>query len=362
MGQSVVCACGQRNKLDSYAFGEPRLCVACGQPLTVPAITLEDSTAGPVLEEVFEPVVTGFEEETEEGGGPPVTGFETPETETAPPAPEPAPRVWQGGVRETAAVVSDDQRCAACGRSFRGSWDRYARPGGEVCHICATQADPGYKPPGLQARRELYRPAPPMKQSARHPDEDSEAREQQRKRKREMTVLAVAAAVALLLVNVLPVEVWAAMLFSADLTQAEALSPAWNWVLRISGFTVSVVAHMMALHVALSLMRLLHEGGLRENVLPLLYLGVVFTLLNMFVSFARNYFGIVFGPVANILIGMALIITLMIQLLMIAGQFHLRLEGAMGFFFSWVLASLVMKPCVYALHRLLEGVIAAIAL
>ena len=362
MGQSVICSCGQRNKLDSYAYGEPRFCLACGLPLSIPPLAFPAQPGTDLTEEGFTPRVTGFEEDVTEANGAPTTGFETPTGETAPPEPEPPPRAWQGHVREAPAGLPEDQRCATCRRPFRGEWDRHASPDGDRCHICATQADLTYKPPDIQTRRELYRPVPPPKLAPKSAETDNEARQKEQKKKRELIILGAAAALTLLIVNVLPVEVWAAMLFASDLSQAETLSPAWNWVLRISGFTVSVIAHMLALHVALSLTQLLHEGGLRENFLSLLYLGIVFTLLNMFVSFARNYFGMVFGPVAGILIGMALILTLMIQLMMVAGQFHLRLEGLFGFFFSWVLASLLMKPCVFALHKLLQGVIAAIAL
>lgn len=349
MGQTVTCACGQRNSLDSYEVGETRVCVACGR-------LLSDHPEREYMEEGFAAAPGAFEEEP---GASQPTGFETPTEHVESPDAPPVARTWQDGVREAAAPVETD-RCARCNRPFRGDWDRNPRPEGAVCHVCAVQADQAYKPPDIRTRRELYRPQPPKPQGP--PAAGSSEEEERARKKREMLVLGGIAVVTLVLVNVLPVETWVAMLFSADPEKAAGLAAGWNWAVRIANFVTSAAGSMITLYVALAWTRLLHEGGWRANLPSLLYLGIAFALMNLFVSFIHGYAGMVFGPLAIALVGLAFVVTLMIKLLMISSQFHLRMEAGVGFVLCWAFAGILMTPCVFAVHRLVHGVVAAIAL
>jgi len=82
----------------------------------------------------------------------------------------------RGSYKPFAAKSTDDlkgvegpQRCARCGKPFRGDWDRYSSPAGLVCHICANLAGaepdrptpvvpPPVRTPTLKAQEE--RPEP----------------------------------------------------------------------------------------------------------------------------------------------------------------------------------------------------------
>ena len=352
MGQPVICSCGQKNNLDSYAYGEPRLCVACGNALPHQPVAFSA-----YKKDGFVPEVTGLDEEAGSQGSVPLTGFESPSAEEPVPEPTPASRPWQGRIREMPPAVADEARCARCNRSFRGDWDRHPRAEGILCHLCATQADQTYKPPSPELRRELFRPDPPKKL----PPVTAPNKLDSVKTKKELLLLTGVAISVLVLVNVFPVEQWAALLFTSDLSKAENLPAAWQWLARIAGFALGATANGITLFAALSWTQLLHPGGIKQNLGPLIYLGVVFAALNLAVLYATRYFG-VFGPAAGILIGLALIISLMIKMLMIAGQFHIRMEGGVGFFLAWALASLLMKPCIFAMEMLVHGIIAAIAL
>lgn len=366
MGQSVICSCGQRNNLDSYRYGEPRLCVACGQPLSPPPVTLPEEPAGALESdqfkaEAFDLDATDFEAASGDGGEPILTGFETPGAEEVHIEPAPAPRPWQDGVREAAAAVQEDLRCAHCKRPFRGDWDKNDRNGQLLCHICAVQADPAYKAPDVETKRALFRPEPPKKIAPKNPRDDSEERERRQKKAREMILLATSAVVVLVVVNVFPVEVWVAMFFAADLTQAEELSAAWHWLLYAANFTVGAAGHMAALYVALSLSNLLYPGGIRQNIGPILYLGIAFEILNTLLALAAKFFPF-FGPLGMGLIGMAFVIMLVIKYLMVSERFHVGFEGFVGLILAWVMASLLVKPGVFALLQLIQGIVAAIAL
>lgn len=353
MGQSVLCSCGRRNDLDSYGYGEPRICVACGGPLPQVPVTL-----GAYQKDGFAPVVTGLDSQDDAGGPSVLTGFESPTPEEPATDPVSGTRAWHDRVPEpTTSGDTDGARCARCQKAFRGAWDRHERPEGAICHICSTRADTAHTPPTAEQRRELLRPDPPKKTV---PAPQSDSVEPSTKR-REMLVLGAIAIIVLVFINVFPVEEWAALLFAADLSKAEGLPVLWHWVARVGNFVISVLVHSATLYVALAWTGLLFEGGLRSNAWSLLQLGVCFALLNMGVDFIHTYFG-VFGTAAGILAGLALIVSLVIKLLMIAARFPLRLEGGVAFFLAWALAGLVMKPCMVALHQLVQGVVAAVAL
>lgn len=360
MGQMVTCDCGQRNNLDSYGYGEPRQCIACGSELPRPPVAV--SEFGAPKEESFEPIFSD-PPERHTGASAPTTGFETPtgDEEAPPPAEVPA-RTWEGGVRET---ISDQQdtygRCVRCNRPFRGDWDKNPKWDGAVCHICATRADPAYKPPDLQSKRELYRPAPPKKIAPAKPADDSEAREANAKKKREVILLISVAAITLVMVNVFPVETWMAMFFAADLSQAEGLGTGWQWVIYISNFAIGALGHMAALYVALSLSNLLHPGGFEQNGGPLIYLGIAFEILNTILAVMSVLFRF-FGILGTVLVGIAFVIMITMKYLMVSARFHIGFEGFVGFFIAWIMASLIMKPCVFALHKVVHGIVAAIAL
>lgn len=363
MGRDITCGCGQLNRIDAYVYGEPRYCVACGRRLSEtggdPAIAASLFPEEAFPADPFAPATGEFESPppTEE----PSRAFESPgaPVESEPESPA-VSRAWQDGIREHAARPGPAGCCARCQRPFRGAWDVNQRPGGDLCHICATQADRAYAPPSENERRTLYRPDPPR---TRPPEpEPGDSDESRARKKREILVFVGIAAITLLLVNVLPVETWVAMFFSAAPENAADLPRAWIWVIRTMNFGISVCAHAAALYLALHLIGALDGERFRDDLPTLAWLGVVFTILNLFVNFAGNYFGMVFGPVAGILMGLALLVSLMIKLLLIANHFPARMEGAIGFLMCWAFASLLLKPCVFVTHRLFHGLIAAIAL
>jgi len=213
----------------------------------------------------------------------------------------------------------------------------------------------------MKARRALYRPEPPKKIAPRNPLDDSEEREKRRKTKRELIVLCTTAVIVLFLVNVLPVETWVAMFFASDLSQAEGLSPVWIGVLYVTNFVIGVIGHMAALFVALSLSKLLHPGGMEQNFGPLLFLGIAFEVLNTILATMALLFTF-FGSLGTVLIGIAFVIMVTIKYFMVSSRFHIGFEGFFGFFLSWILASLLMKPGVFALLKFVQGIVAAIAL
>lgn len=350
MGRSVICSCGQRNVIDGYQFGEAPQCLSCGRLLPM-------GTSGYKAEE-FVPVVTDFEFAPSEQFGS-ANEFESPSAVAAEPAaPTPAIRAWQGGVREGVSAPDVSSSCAGCGRAFRGAWDLHTRPKGNFCHICATQAEKDYVKPEDWLRRELYRPVPPRKLNAAP---DPTAEEVALKKRKEVILLAIVGAVTLILINLLPVERWMALLFASDLDKAADLPSAWYWAIKAVNIAVSILSQGVVLYAALSWTRLAYEGGLAENWPTLAYLSVVFAVLNELVALAAKYF-VVLGPAAGILTGMAAVVTLYIKMMMIAERYSLRMESGISFFLSWALCSLLLWPCTLAIHQLVQGIVAAIAL
>lgn len=349
MGRSIICSCGQRNNIDGFGFGEVPSCLACGQPLR--------SGGGDYKSEEFSPLFGGLSTET--GGDFSTThAFESPSSIADEPAPPPVQRAWEGRVRETVRTLDEAARCARCDRAFRGDWDMHRQPDGVVCHICHTQAEKDYIKPEDWLRRELYRPAPPRKVHQQpHPDTE----EQERKKRKEIITLSIVAVVTLIIINVLPVEKWMAMVFVSDLDKASDLPSAWYWVVRVVNIAVSTIGQGITLYAALAWSRIAYEGGIEENWPTVAYLAVVFTILNELVTLAATYF-LVFMMLYRILVGLAATVALMIKLMMISERYPLRIESAMSFCLSWLLCSLLLWPCKFAIHQLVQGIVAAIAL
>ncbi|MBL7648470.1 MAG: hypothetical protein JNK74_20010 [Candidatus Hydrogenedentes bacterium] len=349
MGRSIICSCGQRNNIDGFGFGEVPCCLACGQPLR--------SGGGDYKAEEFSPVVGGLPGDN--GGEFSTThAFESPSGVAEEASPPPVQRAWEGRVREAVRTPDAEARCARCQREFRGDWDMHRHPDGVVCHICHTQAEKDYIKPEDWLRRELYRPAPPRKM---HQQPHPEAEEKERRKRKEIITLSVVAAVALVAINVLPVERWMATLFMSDMEKAADLPTAWHWVVRGVNIAVSTLGQGITLYAALAWSRLAYEGGIEENWPTVAYLAVVFTILNELVTLAATYF-MVFMMLYRILVGLAATIALMIKLMMIAERYPLRLESAISFCLSWLLCSLLLWPCTFVIHRLVQGIVAAIAL
>ncbi len=349
MGRTINCSCGQRNTIDGFEFGEVPCCLACGRPLR--------SDVGDYKAEEFAPLVGGLSSDT--GGAFSTThAFESPSAIADEPAPPPVPRAWEGRVRETVHAADEAARCARCQRAFRGNWDMHRQPEGIVCHICHTQAEKDYIKPEDWLRRELYRPAPPHKVPQQpHPD----AEEKERKKRKEIIALSAVAVVTLILINVLPVEKWMAMVFVSDMDKASDLPSAWYWVVRVVNIAVSTLGQGITLYAALAWSRIAYEGGIEENWPTVAYLAVVFTILNGLVTLAATYF-MVFMMLYRILVGLAATVALMIKLMMIAERYPLRIESAMSFCLSWMLCSLLLWPCKFVIDRLVQGLVAAIAL
>lgn len=350
MGRYITCPCGQRNDIEAFQFGEARQCLACG--------TMLPREADYYKAEEFAPLATDF---ARAPGGDFSTAneFESPsslaEEQAAPP---PVERAWEGRVREAVPAAVEGVRCVRCNRAFRGAWDQHASPDGLVCHICATQAEKDYEVPADWLRRELYRPSPPRKlQQAPDPNAD----EAKRKKRKEIIMLSAAAVVTLIAINILPVEAWVARIFAADLERAADLPSAWYWVSRGVHIVVSIFGQGLTLYAALAWTKLLYEGGLEENWRTLTGLAIVFTVLNELTVLAAKYF-IVFGPAAGILIGMAAVVGFMTKMLLISDRYPLRVESGFSFLLSWIACGLLLWPCTFAVHQVLQGIVSAIAL
>lgn len=362
MGRSITCPCGQQNLVDVFGAGEVAYCFACGRPLArepEPAARVWDSDPfKPEAPEFAEPSGTNpFESPDPEQGDGGVITFSVEKPEIVAPVVE--PRAWAGQVREVVREEVSGEHCAQCRRPFRGEWDRNARPEGAICHLCASRADQNYEVPSDWMKRELYRPAPPRKLRQQQPG--PEVDEAQRKKRREIVALSIVAVLTLVVVNVFPVEDWAAALFTADREKAAALPGIWNWVARGVNFLVSVIGQVITLYMALAWSRLLYEGGWDENWPTLTYLGVVFAIFNELVMLAMVLF-MVLGPAVGILTGMAALVTFAIKMLMISERYPLRIEGGITFLLSWIVCGLMFWPCTFALHRLLNGLLSAILL
>lgn len=350
MGRSIVCSCGQRNNIDGFGFGEAPTCLACGRALR----TVGD---GGYTAEEFVPVVGDLATDPV-GDFRSTDAFESPSGMDEAPVTPPVQRAWEGRVRETVRREDEAARCARCQRAFRGDWDMHSHPEGVCCHICHTQAEKDYVKPEDWLRRELYRPAPPRKiQPRAHP----EAAEKERQRKTEIITLSVAAAATLLFINIFPVERWVALLFASDMEKAADLPAAWYWVVRGVNIAVNTLGQGITLYAALTFSRIAYEGGIEENWPTVAYLAVVFTILNELVTLAASYF-MVFMMLYGVLVGLAATVALMIKLLMIAERYALRVESIMSFCLSWMLCSLMLWPCTFVIHRLVQGLVAAIAL
>lgn len=358
----MTCPCGQQNRIDVFGAGEVPYCLACGRPLVrepEPVARVWDSDPfKPEAPEFAESdAANPFESPAPPQGGDGVITFSVERPDAA--APDVQSRAWAGQVREVVPEAVSGEHCAQCRRPFRGEWDRNVRPEGAICHLCATRADQNYEAPTDWMKRELYRPAPPRKLQQNQPG--PEVDEAQRKKRREIVALSVVAVVVLVVVNVFPVEEWAAALFTVDREKVAALPGIWNWVARGVNFLVSVIGQVITLYMALKWSRLLYEGGWGENWPTLTYLGVFFAFFNELVILAMALFTVL-GPAARILTGMAALITFVFKMLMISERYPLRLEGGIGFLLSWCLCGLMLWPCTYAIHRLLHGLLAAILL
>jgi len=353
LGRSIICGCGQRNDLAVFGFGEAKLCLACGSPLELPA--------DPFIPEV---PPDAFAED-----GPPganlTTAFESPAPDTAEVAADsevPAPaivreRIWTGGIREVVAEA-EAEPCSRCGRAFRGAWDRHERPGGPICHLCAVRADATYQPPSQGERRDLFRPVPPKPMAT--PELDTARAEEREKKKRGLLIIAAAGVVTVLLAVVMPVEVWMASFFATDLSRALELPAPWLWTIRVLSFATVAFAQGTALYVTLAMMNLLYEDR-RDNVITVVYLGVAFAVLNRLVRAGEGLF-LSFGPAAGAFVALALFLSFVIKIMMIADRFHLRAENGLGFVLAWLIVSILLSPCIQMVERLLAGTVAAIAL
>ncbi len=62
----------------------------------------------------------------------------------------------------------ENDRCARCGRSFRGEWDRCEGPEGTICHICANRAPEN--PPQPETQEEPPPPPPAEEEDILSPD------------------------------------------------------------------------------------------------------------------------------------------------------------------------------------------------
>ena len=332
MGRYITCSCGQRNDIEAFQFEEARQCLACGKLLP--------READYYKAEEFAPVATDFSSGPGGHSGT-ANAFESPTSLTEePPAPPPTERAWEGRVREVApAAAVEGVRCARCNRTFRGAWDQHARPDGFVCHICASQAEKDYKVPDDGRRRELYRPAPPRK--IQHAP-DPEAGKATQKKRQEIIRISVVAVLALVAVNIFPVEDWMATIFRADASKAPELPVVWHWVSKAVGVGVTFLGQGIILYAALKWTNLLYDGGLGENWPTLAYLAVVISLMDEFIG-------------GNI-------ITFIIKLLMISERFPLRIDNGISFLLTWSLCGVLLWPCNFAIHQVLQGIVSAIAL